>query len=66
MVACALLAFAADKPIVVRFLQIGAESGWRTAHTESIKSEAAKRGIDLKFETLSKSKKIRSKRFDRL
>ena len=42
-------AFAADKKIVVGFSQIGAESGWRTANTESIKSEAAKRGIELKF-----------------
>ena len=33
----------------VGFSQIGAESGWRTANTESIKAEAAKRGIDLKF-----------------
>ena len=40
---------AADKPVVVGFSQIGAESAWRTANTESIKSEAAKRGIDLKF-----------------
>ena len=47
--ACALPAVAADKPVVVGFSQIGAESGWRTANTESIKSEAAKRGIDLKF-----------------
>jgi ABC-type sugar transport system substrate-binding protein len=37
------------KTIVVGFSQIGAESGWRTANTESIKSEAAKRGIDLVF-----------------
>ncbi|MCY2951040.1 MAG: ABC transporter substrate-binding protein [Planctomycetota bacterium] len=35
--------------IVVGFSQIGAESGWRTANTESIKGEAAKRGIDLQF-----------------
>jgi simple sugar transport system substrate-binding protein len=34
---------------VVGFSQIGAESAWRTANTESIKSEAAKRGIDLRF-----------------
>src|SRR3954454_25089610 len=40
---------AAGKKIVVGFSQIGAESGWRTANTESIKSEAAKRGIELKF-----------------
>lgn len=39
----------AGKKLVVGFSQIGAESGWRTANTESIKSEAAKRGIDLKF-----------------
>ena len=37
------------KKIVVGFSQIGAESGWRTANTESIKSEAAKRGIELRF-----------------
>src|SRR5580693_6991653 len=41
--------FAADKKLVVGFSQIGAESGWRTANTDSIKAEAAKRGIDLKF-----------------
>lgn len=35
--------------IVVGFSQIGAESGWRTANTKSIKSEAEKRGIELKF-----------------
>jgi simple sugar transport system substrate-binding protein len=35
--------------LVVGFSQVGAESGWRTANTESIKSEAAKRGIDLRF-----------------
>ncbi len=39
---------AADQT-VVGFSQIGAESGWRTANTESIKAEAAKRGIELKF-----------------
>src|SRR6266550_4751703 len=40
---------AASKKIVVGFSQIGAESGWRTANTDSIKSEAARRGIELKF-----------------
>lgn len=35
--------------IVVGFSQVGAESGWRTANTKSIKSEAGKRGIELKF-----------------
>jgi ABC-type sugar transport system substrate-binding protein len=40
---------AAGKKLVVGFSQIGAESGWRTAETESIQSEAQKRGIDLRF-----------------
>src|SRR6266496_6663045 len=40
---------AADERLVVGFSQIGAESGWRTAETESIRSEAAQRGIDLRF-----------------
>ncbi len=35
--------------IIVGFSQIGAESAWRTANTESIISEAKKRGIKLKF-----------------
>ena len=39
----------AGKKIVVGYSQIGAESGWRTANTLSIKSEAAKRGVDLRF-----------------
>ena len=42
-------ASAANKKLVVGFSQIGAESGWRTAETESIQSEAKKRGIDLRF-----------------
>jgi galactofuranose transport system substrate-binding protein len=37
------------KKTVVGFSQIGAESGWRTAETASIRSEAAKRNIDLRF-----------------
>ena len=37
------------KKVTVGFSQIGAESGWRTANTESIKSEAAKRGVELVF-----------------
>jgi galactofuranose transport system substrate-binding protein len=40
---------APKKKLVVGFSQVGAESGWRTANTESIKTEAAKRGIDLRF-----------------
>src|SRR4051794_20181475 len=47
--ACALTTLAADQKITVGFSQIGAESGWRTANTDSIKSEATKRGITLKF-----------------
>jgi simple sugar transport system substrate-binding protein len=35
--------------IRVGFSQVGAESDWRKANTESIKSEAAARGIDLVF-----------------
>src|SRR5213080_3647135 len=39
----------ADKKIVLGFSQIGAESEWRTANTESIKQAAKEAGIDLKF-----------------
>jgi simple sugar transport system substrate-binding protein len=39
----------AKKVLKVGFAQVGAESAWRTANSESMKSEAAKRGIDLKF-----------------
>ena len=39
----------AKKKLVVGFSQIGAESAWRTANTESIKAEAEARGIELKF-----------------
>ncbi|HEV2294689.1 MAG TPA: ABC transporter substrate-binding protein [Tepidisphaeraceae bacterium] len=37
------------KPLVVGFAQVGAESAWRTANTQSIQDEAKKRGIDLRF-----------------
>ena len=37
------------KKLVVGFSQIGAESEWRTAESESIRGEAAKRGVMLKF-----------------
>jgi galactofuranose transport system substrate-binding protein len=37
------------RKIKVGFAQIGAESDWRKANTESIKSEAAARGIELVF-----------------
>jgi simple sugar transport system substrate-binding protein len=36
-------------PLTLGFSQVGAESGWRTANTESIKAEAAKRGVRLVF-----------------
>lgn len=39
----------AAKPLTVGFAQTGAESAWRTANTVSMKSEAEKRGITLKF-----------------
>jgi simple sugar transport system substrate-binding protein len=39
----------AQGKIVLGFSQIGAESEWRTANTESIKSAAKDAGIDLKF-----------------
>jgi len=42
------VANAKDK-LTVGFSQVGAESAWRTAETQSIQSEAAKRGVDLKF-----------------
>lgn len=38
-----------DKKIVLGFSQIGAESEWRTANTESIKAAAKESGIELKF-----------------
>ena len=37
------------KTLTVGFAQVGAESSWRTAETDSIKAEAAKRKVDLKF-----------------
>jgi galactofuranose transport system substrate-binding protein len=39
----------AQKKIVLGFSQIGAESEWRTANTNSIKETATREGIDLKF-----------------
>jgi simple sugar transport system substrate-binding protein len=40
---------AGGKKLTVGFSQIGAESSWRTAETNSIRSEAEARGVDLKF-----------------
>lgn len=39
-----------DGKIVLGFSQVGAESGWRTANTQSIKDAAAAAGIELKFD----------------
>jgi simple sugar transport system substrate-binding protein len=39
----------AEKKIVLGFSQVGAESEWRTANTESIKASAKEAGIELKF-----------------
>jgi simple sugar transport system substrate-binding protein len=39
----------ADKPIVLGFSQIGAESEWRTANTRSIQEAAKEAGITLRF-----------------
>ena len=39
----------AGKKLTVGFSQIGAESSWRTAETNSIRSEGEARGVDLKF-----------------
>jgi len=38
-----------DDKIVMGFAQVGAESGWRTANTESIKESAEDAGYELKF-----------------
>jgi galactofuranose transport system substrate-binding protein len=38
-----------DDTITMGFAQVGAESGWRTANTESIQSSAESAGIDLQF-----------------
>lgn len=35
--------------IVMGFAQVGAESGWRTANTDSIKASAKSAGVELKF-----------------
>jgi galactofuranose transport system substrate-binding protein len=43
------LALPAARAITVGFAQTGAESAWRTANTNSMKAEAEKRGINLKF-----------------
>jgi simple sugar transport system substrate-binding protein len=37
------------KGAVIGFAQVGSESGWRSANTDSIKSTAEKYGVDLQF-----------------
>lgn len=37
------------KKLVVGFAQVGAESAWRTANTKSMRGEAEKRGVEMKF-----------------
>ena len=37
------------KDAVIGFAQVGSESGWRAANTESIKSSAEQYGVDLQF-----------------
>ncbi|MDQ6417840.1 ABC transporter substrate-binding protein [Paenibacillus sp. LHD-117] len=39
----------ADGKVVLGFSQVGAESGWRTANSDSIKESAAEAGFELKF-----------------
>lgn len=38
-----------DNAITIGFSQVGSESGWRTSFSDSVKAEAARRGINLKF-----------------
>ncbi|MCR2803755.1 ABC transporter substrate-binding protein [Paenibacillus soyae] len=38
-----------DKKITLGFSQVGAESGWRTANTQSIQDSAKEAGFELKF-----------------
>jgi ABC-type sugar transport system substrate-binding protein len=49
LVGCCPLTALAQKKIVLGFSQVGAESEWRTANTESIKASAKEAGIELKF-----------------
>ena len=49
MMSLGMHAFAADKKLVLGFAQVGAESEWRSANTQSIKQSAKDAGITLKF-----------------
>ena len=48
--------------LVVGFSQIGAESDWRTANTESIKEEAESAGFGWCSPMLSRNRRTRSRR----
>lgn len=45
----------ASPPIVLGFSQLGSESDWRLANTESIREAAAEAGVELKFENAEQS-----------
>ncbi|QKX16118.1 ABC transporter substrate-binding protein [Microbulbifer sp. YPW1] len=47
--ALALCASQSVLATTIGFSQVGSESGWRTSFSESVKAEAEKRGINLKF-----------------
>jgi len=40
---------AAPEALTIGFSQVGSESSWRTSFSDSVRTEAAARGIDLKF-----------------
>lgn len=40
---------AENKRLTIGFSQVGSESSWRTSFSESVRKEAERRGIDLKF-----------------
>ncbi|MFC5529802.1 ABC transporter substrate-binding protein [Cohnella yongneupensis] len=44
-----------SSPIVLGFSQLGSESDWRVANTESIKGAAQEAGVELKFENAESS-----------
>ncbi|HOO56176.1 MAG TPA: ABC transporter substrate-binding protein [bacterium] len=48
-ISCSNNAGSGSDSLKVGFSQIGAESAWRSAETDSIRNEAVKRGVDLKF-----------------
>ena len=55
-----------DGKLTVGFSQIGAESSWRTAETNSIRSEAENRGVDLKFSDAQGKQEDQIKALDNL